>query len=241
MVEGWRIFRLIATAGGFMEAQNAGPEHRFWPVSSPRYAPMKSVLLTVLLLATGAVAANANDSRYTDLKPKSCQTISQAEDESGSVSLKCKGLDGYPVYVKEGDLRQSAFFGPIDDLYVERAFESFGTFNHAGEKVEWRVDAGGKPVAAILRYVIEHADPKTGAPSKSSQGQILVVSKVAQKDNGQGCVAGYVDALANPDANDLARQIGDTVVPDFRCGSDEPTWHGKKGERADEPMRYLPQ
>ncbi len=164
-----------------------------------------------------------------------------AEDESGSVSLKCKGLDGYPVYVKEGDLRQSAFFGPIDDLYVERAFESFGTFNHAGEKVEWRVDAGGKPVAAILRYVIEHADPKTGAPSKSSQGQILVVSKVAQKDNGQGCVAGYVDALANPDANDLARQIGDTVVPDFRCGGDEPTWHGKKGERADEPMRYLPQ
>ncbi len=202
---------------------------------------MKSVLLTALAIATGALAAHANESRYTDLKPKSCQTISRSEDESGSVSLKCKGLQGYPVYVKEGDVRQSAFFGPIDDTYIERAFESFSTFNHAGEKVEWRLDDSGKPVAAILRYVIEHADPKTGAPSKASQGQVLVISTVAQKGSAQSCVAGYVDALANPDANEVARKVADTVATDFRCGSGEPVWHGKKGERADDPMRYLPE
>lgn len=191
----------------------------------------------VILLSVSAQPAKANDSTYTDINFDACTKL--YEDEAG-VALKCEGLKGYPVYAKEGDLRQSVSFGPINKAYIDGAFESFTPFNRTGAKVEWRLAASGKPVSAILRYFLENPDPNTGASNPKLEGQVLVVSRVAQED-GRSCVAGYVDALANPNANELARKIADEIAPSFACGGDTPVYHGERGPKAAEPGLYLPE
>lgn len=44
-----------------------------------------------------------------------------------------------------------------------------------------------------------------------------------------GCVTAYVDALANSDANLLARKLSDDQAPGFACGRHEPAFYGKIG------------
>lgn len=195
------------------------------------------LLLASLTLASGNSFA-ANDSAYTDIDFDACEKLQ--EDDLG-VFLKCEGLKNFPVYVKEGDLRQSVLFGPVSALWLDNSFETFGPFNSTGTKVEWRLGPDSLPVAAILRWFISNPDPDTGIPEKSGEGQVLVISRVAQPGSDVSCVVGYVDALANPEANALARQVADTVAPGFACGTDAPDYHGKRGEKAGEPSRSLPE
>lgn len=190
------------------------------------------------LLAASAGFALANSSVYTDLDLKQCETISQ--DPDGGV-LKCGGYEDYPVYFKEGDLRQSMLYGPAAEDMLSEAFESFGAFNHVNTKIEWRLDASGKPVAAIHRWFIDNVD-ETGATTPKTAGQVLVISHVASDPaDGVSCVVGYVDALANKDANEIARKVADEEALDFACGYQEPFWHRERSEKAGEPMRHLPE
>lgn len=200
---------------------------------------MKSPFLLLLagLFLTPDISRAANDSTYSDIDFDACEKLQ--EDDLG-VFLKCEGLKDYPVHVKEGDLRQSVLFGPASALWLDNSFETFGPFNSTGTKVEWRLGADGRPFAAILRWFISNPDPDTGMPEKSAEGQVLVISRVAQPGDGASCVAGYVDALANADANTLAREVADSVVPGFTCVTDTPEFHGKRGEKAGEPSRSLP-
>jgi hypothetical protein len=186
-------------------------------------------MLTITLhLAPTCVAAN--DSVYTDLDLDSCQTL--AEDPMG-VSLKCKGYRNYPVYFKEGDLRQSVFYGRVDQELIDGAFETFSAFNHINTKIEWRLDAAGKPFAAILRWFIDNPGPD-GASNRKSRGEILVVSRVGTATYGGSCMVALVDAKANQDANELARQMADETAADFACGMQEPEWAGKRGNLVSE-------
>lgn len=198
-----------------------------------RYLP------TVLFLGSTALAqpAAANESVYTDLDLDRCQTI--ATDEMGA-SMKCKGYKDYPIHFAEGDLRQSVLYGPVRAELIEGAFESFAAFNHINTKVEWRLDASGKPFAAILRWFIENVGD-TGMPTKEAEGQVLVISRVAQPEDGLSCVVGYVDALSNPKANELARQVADGEASDFDCGFQEAMWIGKRGEKASEETHVWPE
>jgi hypothetical protein len=43
------------------------------------------------------------------------------------------------------------------------------------------------------------------------------------------CHIGYVDALANANANELARKIADERAASFHCNADEPTIVGATG------------
>ncbi len=183
-----------------------------------------------------SAAAFANSSTYTDLNLDQCEKITEYED---GVQLKCDGYGDYPVYLKEGDLRQAVLFGKVKQVLIDEAFESFGPFNHVNTKIEWRLDEQGKPIAAILRWFIENTNPETGAVDKDSTGQVLVVSSVADID-GVGCVVGYVDALDNPNANILARNIADYVAGGFSCAYNKPMWWGTRGEKAGQSMNYLP-
>jgi len=194
----------------------------------------------VLLLAAAPVAAHANDSTYTDLDTDHCKTLSEEDSEGGGISLQCKGFKDYPVYFKEGDLRQSILYGPASNASIEGIFESFEPFNHTARKIEWRLGPDGKPTATILRWFIENIDPATGEPSPKVKGQVLVVSKVAGQD-GMGCVVGYVDALANPEPNVMARQIADTKAENFACGTDKADFHGNRGSTAAEPTHVFPE
>ena len=184
-------------------------------------------LLTVLTLAS---PAPANDSSYTDLDLDACETL--AEDPMG-VSLKCDGYGEFPVYFKEGDLRQSVIFGKVDRELIEVAFESFSAFNRVNTKIEWRLNGAGTPVAAILRWFIENPGP-SGSPSPESTGQVLVISRVGTAAYPGSCFVGMVDAKATADANSVARQVADDIADTFDCGMQPPEWYGKRGDLTSE-------
>ncbi|URK86841.1 hypothetical protein LP421_22350 [Rhizobium sp. RCAM05350] len=191
------------------------------------------------LIPLSMAPALANDSTYSDLDTDHCKSLLPEDTEGGGISLRCKGFKDYAVYFKEGDLRQSILFGPVSDAYIADVFESFEPFNNATPKIEWRLGADGKPVATILRWFLENIDPVTYEPSPKLEGQVLVVSKVAD-DTRQGCVVGYIDALANPEPNALARKVADTRAKDFACGRDIAGYHGIRGPTAAEPTHVFP-
>lgn len=200
--------------------------------------PSSTLLAAALIWPVITHAARANDSAYTDLDLDKCRTV--AEDEMGA-SMLCRGYDGYDVHFAESDLRQSILYGAVDKKLENEVFESFAVFNHVGSKIEWRRDTGGRPFATILRWFIENVDDQAGMPTKESTGQVLVISRVAQPGDGLGCVVGYVDALSNPDANELARNVADEQAQDFACGRDESAWFGKRGDKSGEPTRVWPE
>jgi hypothetical protein len=204
---------------------------------------MKHGAIWIILAALSADPAHAEESVYTDLDLEACVSIDPAaQDEPGGfASLRCEGYQGAPVYFKEFDLRQSVYYGAVSKKIIDEAGETFSTFNHVGNKIEWRLGRDGSPRATILRWFIENADPDTGATDKASTGQVLVISKVATEDDPMGCVAGYVDALANPEPNVMARQVADEIAPGFACGVDRPSYHGERGEKVGEPSYSFPE
>lgn len=152
-------------------------------------------------------------------------TLIVNEEEAWSQQV-CKGADGIAVFVSEGDLRMSISYGrqKADDRYF-----TFGNFNRVGGTMEWRLkdDNGYKaPFATILRWYVSVEQPR--------EEQALVITKIAENDF---CVAGFVEATAQPNANVLAREIADTVVPGFVCGQDQPQWYGQTGPLANAMTR----
>ena len=169
--------------------------------------------LGALLAATPAQAAF--NSAYTDLNLDQCLVLDA--DDFGA-SWACPGYKGYPLMVQEGDLRFSLAYGFGDNN--QNGAQTLPPFNSLGSKLEWRLsNAMGRwmPVATIVRY--HTADPVTGEDS----GQVLVVSQIAK---GNSCHIAYVDARANPDANELAREVADRAG-NFDCANDEVEIVGK--------------
>jgi hypothetical protein len=200
----------------------------------------KTGLAGLLILFVMANRAPAFESAYTDLVLDHCKTLVAPDDSEGGdfVSMVCPGYKTYSVLFKEGDLRQSLHYGFLSKTVIENAFESFGPFNNMNPKIEWRIDETGVPRAAIQRFFLSNINDDTGDADKEHQGQVLAISRVGQPGDQQGCVAGYVDALANPDANTLARNIADTLAPGFDCRKDQPEYHGIKGDKAADPTIY---
>lgn len=193
-------------------------------------------LIATCLLASTAYAATSSYSTF-DIDTDCAFDKPASEEEAGmGASGICK-IGGKPdIYFSEGDLRQSAGFG------ANKPFETFGAWNSMNNVIEWRHDESGKIYAAIVRFFIDHPNPDTGVPDKASQGQILLVHKVAQTINDETCVIGLVDARANDDANILARKVADEQSPMFNCQTQEPKYYGIKGEHAagfSKPMQPL--
>ncbi len=192
----------------------------------PRARPL--LFAAILMIAAPACARAEPVSVYTDFDvEKGCV---QVESNEVGGTWNCPGYGGYPVILSESDLRESVFYGHAGPFYAKTPWQSFGPFNNAAGRIEWRLDkAGGVPFAAIQRWFTDTGD---GGP----KGQVLVVSKVGQPGIGEACVAGYVDALANKDANAIAQKVADETVRGFTCGATEPQWHGVKGPNAPEPF-----
>jgi hypothetical protein len=189
----------------------------------------------LFVLAVSASAAQAQESIFTDLDlDKSCKwdPVDEAEAGLGGCAW-CSGLPDVPVRFCEGDLRQSVEYGPVPEKSGHWA--SFGQFNHMLPKIEWRVK-NGAPYAAIQRRFLENENPATGTPDKAHEGQVLVISTVATKENPVSCVVAYVDARANKNANELAHKAADELAAGFRCGTDEPQYHGVHGPLAGDPF-----
>lgn len=171
---------------------------------------VNSVLTICLALAAPAWAQSGFVSAYTDLKLEDCLVLDA--DDFGA-SWACPGYRGFPLMVQEGDLRFSLSYGfDADENSV--GFQTLPPFNRLGDKLEWRLsNAMGRwfPIATIVRYHTAH--PETG----EDFGQVLVVSQIAE---GNSCHIAYVDARANDNANELARQAADKAG-NFDCANDE--------------------
>lgn len=168
-------------------------------------------------------------SAYTKIDDlEGCVTITQYEV---GADLSCAGYKGYGILLSDIDARNSVFYGYVGEWYAEGAYESFESFNSINDTVEWRLK-DDVPFAVVQRWFIEAASGE-----EADRGQVLVVSRVAQAGDGNGCVVGYVDALENENANELAREIADTMAVDFRCRIDEPMFHGEEGVAAGFPVR----
>jgi hypothetical protein len=198
---------------------------------------MRFIPLVPLLLAPALAHAAGVQSAYTKIDNSDCKLVS--EYKAGATSY-CKGYDGIWLRVDDGDSRVSVTYGidPDEPAETDRKFESFTSFNSVNDVVEWRFrdDVNdGRPYAAILRWLVS-VRRDSGSDIEWNTGQVLVVSRVADDDS-PGCVVGYVDALVNPDANGMAREIADTMAADFQCGVDEPAYHGETGRLSGQPMR----
>lgn len=137
------------------------------------------------------------------------------------------------------DERITVHYGDPATATTARGWESFAPFNDVADTVEWRLDARGKPFAAIQRFLISTGDEMPGSAKAQVKGQVLVISKIGQPQEASGCVAGLVDALSNVDANDLARRIADDLAPGFACGRDKAVYHGKRGDKAADFNAYF--
>lgn len=171
--------------------------------------------LLVAGLSFAAPAQAAFNSSYTDLNLDECLVL---DADDFSANWACPGYKGYPLMVTEGDLRFSLGYG--FNIGKNRFFQTLPPFNHLGGKLEWRLsnDLGRwMPIATIVRYFT--ADPESG----EDKGQVLVVTQLV---DGNTCHIAYVDAVANKDANELARAAAD-ASGDFDCDKDEIETIGK--------------
>jgi hypothetical protein len=186
--------------------------------------PRLHVLLSALCLAAAMLLpahAQQMSSVYTKLDAgTSCTVYAQAEEGDGEwANMVCDGWRGYPVLLQYGDARESLFYGypPAGDMAPP--WESFGSFNNTGDTIEWRLEQRGDnqiPVTTIHRWFVSDIDDST------QNIQVLVVEKVGQPFERDGCVMAYVVATGNDNANEKARTYADNLVHGFECGADQP-------------------
>src|SRR6185436_17016600 len=161
---------------------------------------MKAVvaaLLGVLGVATSATAETITRA-YTQFDADKCRhTKGRGVEDYGS--WRCPGHDGIDIYLTAGDQRMKVSFGK-NAAREPAVSETFPRFNSVYQgTVEWRIETppGGKPrpFAPILRWNVKLEDDE-----KETTGRVLVVTRLGP---GGVCHVGYVDARANPNANEL--------------------------------------
>lgn len=185
---------------------------------------MKSQILAFACLAAfgflAPAAAQEVSSAYTniDVRRDCKHRPGKAVEDYGD--WRCKGYGGAPMWLGAGDQRMYVSFGPKakDEPAAEQTLAPFNDFYRG--VVEWRL-VNGKPFATIIRWNVKRA---ADMENRKVRGRALVVTRLPP---GAVCHVGYVDALANANANELAREIADKHARDFVCGKDKPIVAGK--------------
>jgi hypothetical protein len=194
--------------------------------------PGRLVAFAIALAAMGTpVFATEIVSAYTDVDADRCRHTKGTEVEDYG-SWRCSGYDGIAVRLSGGDQRMYVSFGSraADEPAAGQTFPAFN--NMYKGRIEWRLerrpDGAQRPFATIVRWNV-----MIDEDSRVAGGRVLVVTRLGP---GGVCHVGYVDALANPDANVLARQIADEKARAFKCGKDKRIVLGKVG-----PTLSMPQ
>jgi len=201
---------------------------------------LNGIFMVAMLIIGGLIFNGAGSARANDAADIITAIETRLDMETGCVAggvsterlhQSCHGLGGYGVALASEEGRVSLFFGHLGPWYLEGAWESFDAENAASAIVEWRL-VDGEPFAAIQRWRVFHAghDPE-------QTGEVLVISKVGQPGIGEACVTAYVDAKANEDALDIARDIADNQAARFQCRVNAPVYHGIEGLLSGFPVR----
>jgi len=184
--------------------------------------------LAALISCIGLNGADAQSvgSTYTSTAPKNCRPIGKPSELDGSTTRSCPGKDGLLVLIAEDDLREIVSVGRNRKAAAEEPAAKvwFGPFNSSETTIEWRA-VDSKPFAIIQRWhIADNGDPdKQGRPNTKA---MLVVTRLPP---GPVCHVAYVDAIANPTANELARKAADDFARSFACGKDEVKIIGTRG------------
>jgi hypothetical protein len=191
-------------------------------------AGLAILLLVMLLMCSGPERADAQSvgSQYTSTAPKDCHQIGKPSELDGSTTRVCKGKDGLEILIAEDDLREIVSVGRNRRAAAEEPAAKvwFAPFNSSETTVEWRT-AAARPFAIIQRWhIADGTDPdKEGRPNTKA---MLIVTRLPP---GPVCHVAYVDAIANPNANELARKAADEFASRFTCGKDEVKIIGTRG------------
>lgn len=170
--------------------------------------------------------AQTFSSLYTSSAPGDCRVTSAGNGVDDSTIRACPGKAGLIVLISEDDLRETVSVGRNRAAAREEpaAQTWFGPFNSTTHTVEWRA-RDGKPFAIIQRWhIADNSDQdKNGRPIEKP---MLAVTRLPP---GPVCHVAYVDAQANPNANELARKAADEFARGFDCGKDEVKLIGETG------------
>lgn len=184
-----------------------------------------AALPVAILGLVGPVCAEDVSSAYTMIDVRKDCRHKPGVDVEDYGDWRCRGFANVPIWIGAGDQRMYVSFGrkATDEPAAEQTLGPFNDFYEG--TVEWR-RARAKPFATIIRW-----NYKTDADRETTKasGRVLVVTRLPP---GQVCHVGYVDARANPDANELARGIADQNARSFVCGRDKPVIHGRVGAGA---------
>jgi hypothetical protein len=179
-----------------------------------------------LIFAVSSANAQTFSSSYSSTAPKGCRMIGKPSELNGSTTRLCPGKSGLMVRIAEDDLRETVSVGRSGAAAAREPAAQvwFHPFNSSSHTVEWR-SADGKPFAIIQRwYLADNGDPdNSGRPTDKP---MLAVTRLPP---GEVCHVAYIDAQANPNANELARKAADELARDFKCGKDEVKVIGDSG------------
>lgn len=159
----------------------------------------------ILLSLAAAAPAPLYTSVYTKLDVGRCRVLERIE-EGESVSWRCPGHAGIPLFVSTGDGRYD-----VDAGVDNGEWEALGGFHTLGPRVEWRLRRG-RPIAIIFRYIQSGPDQPPGTR--------IAVETIGRAGR-PGCLISMIDG-AFPNANAVARERADRRAEGFRCGVDTP-------------------
>ena len=182
----------------------------------------RAAALLVALFMCGPAAAEDIVSVTTPLNLDKCRhKAGAAEEDYGA--WRCRGYGHLRVFVSAGDQRTYISYGR-QAANEPAARQTLAAFNGEGDTIEWRAVRGKdgklKPFATIVRFSVTKS-----AEEPPVKGAVLVVTRLGKPV----CRVGYVDALANPDAEALARRIADEHARMFQCQGSKPIFLGEKG------------
>lgn len=185
---------------------------------------MRAILLSLAVVGAMPAAAQSISRTYTSFDADKCRHTAGKEEEDYGF-WRCKGYAGIDVVLSAGDQRMQVSFGR-NALKEVAATQTFPAFNDVYKgTVEWRLETlpNGKlrPFATILRWNVKLSEE---IDRRTASGRVLVVTRL---NPGGVCHVGYVDARANPNANELAVQLADERARKFDCEKDTPVVLGK--------------
>jgi len=185
-----------------------------------------AALSAALAFTHEAAAQPAFGSIYSTIAAANCWSAEGKKNADDGESRICHGKAGLVVLVSVDDLRETVSVGRNRaEAEKEPAAQTwFGPFSSAVPTVEWRM-AGSLPFAIIQRWQIadQSDEDKSGRPRDKA---LLIVTRLSP---GGVCHVAYVDASANPNANELARQAADQSARNLVCGKDKPAIIGNRG------------
>ena len=173
-----------------------------------------AIALGVVALTGGLAVAQTADSAYTRIDENCTQR--QLPDEP-VFETACRGYGDWNIYVVASDHGASAAYGRDERMVSEPVVPpSRGLFGGFNDVIEWRLH-DGEPAATIHRY-IHHNPPQMLEVSGGLEApNTLIVTALFAEGAEPACPVAFVDASALADANVIARQAADRMVPGWDC------------------------